>query len=107
MLVLNLSVVAIVCVAPGTIPPVDGGAIGNDPSWTSKAGEPIAFGGAILSAPLTVRAGGISFGTTSRLRSLSRLSCENGETGGCNGASGRGGMSVLGTTWGGGLEAGG
>ena len=63
MLVLNLSVVAIVCVTPGTIPPVGGGAIGNGPSWTSKAGEPIVFGGAILSAPLTVRAGGISFGT--------------------------------------------
>jgi len=102
-----LSVVAIVCVAPGTIPPVDGGVIGNDPSWTSNAGEPIAFGVAIFSAPLTVRAGEISFGTISGLRSLSRLSCEKGETGGCTGASGRGGISVLGTTWGGGLEAGG
>jgi len=65
------------------------------------------LGGAISSPPLTGRAGGISFGVASRLRGFSRLSWENGDIGGCTGASGRGGMFVRGTTGGGGLEVGG
>jgi len=43
----------------------------------------------------------------SRLRDFSRLSCENGEIGGCTGASGRSGISVRGATGGGGFEVGG
>ena len=56
---------------------------------------------------LTVGGGGISFGVASRLRDFSRLTCENGEIGGCTGATGRGGISVRGATGGGGLEVGG
>src|SRR6266513_904343 len=80
---------------------IGGGVIGNDPSSTSKAG------GTIFSATLTVRGGGISFVIISRLCDFSRLSCENGEIGGCTGASGRGGIFVRGTTGGGGFEVGG
>ena len=65
------------------------------------------FGGASSSPPLTGFGGGISFGVAPRLRGFSRLSCEKGEFGGCTGASGRGGISVRGTTDGGGLEVGG
>jgi len=65
------------------------------------------FGGVISSPPLASRGGGISFGAASRLRGFSRLSCENGDIGGCTGASGRGGIFVRGTTGGGGLEVGG
>ena len=65
------------------------------------------FGGASSSPPLTGFGVGISFGVASRLRGFSRLSWENGDVGGCTGASGRGGMFVRGTTGGGGLEVGG
>ena len=65
------------------------------------------FGGARSSPPLTGFGVGISFGVASRLRGFSRLSWENGDVGGCTGASGRGGISVRGTTGGGGLEVGG
>ena len=105
MSVLRSSALAIVGVTPASVSAgalkIGGGAIGNDLSGTSKAG------GTIFSAPLTVRGGGISFGIISRLRDFSRLSCENGEIGGCTGASGRDGISVRGTTGGGGLEVGG
>jgi hypothetical protein len=107
MSVLRLPVVTIVCIAPAAILPVGGVAIGNSLSRTSNAGVPVIFGGAISSASLTVRDGGISFGTASCLRRLSRLSCERDDIGGCTGASGRGGMFVLGATGGGGLEVGG
>ena len=65
------------------------------------------FGRAISSPPLTGFGGGISFGVASRFRGFSRLSWENGDVGGCTGASGRSGMFVRGTTGGGGLEVGG
>jgi hypothetical protein len=65
------------------------------------------LGEASSSPPLTGFGGGISFGVASRLRGFSRLSCESGDSGGRTGASGCGGMSVRGTTGGGGFDVGG
>jgi hypothetical protein len=73
------------------------GAVGNGPSRTSKVDGTIFAG-------LKGRGGGISSRTISRFRGFSRLSCESGDIGGCTGASERGGISVRGTTGGGGRE---